>query len=397
MVHEYSKQPWKGLYLAFEVLVTFLVRLPVWAVTYAFPSALRRSTWSWRHAIAVALLRRVSTTAALVGGFGAVPDYRAITPAKDAEGVWIDGVPHLITAELKVWSTLSDVESIRIPGYWFGKKGFSHVPSSPVQPGEKVFIFFHGGGYTLECAHPVGGPANIVRALIELNPHTPRALAVEYRLSSAHPSPDRHPFPTALLDALAGYNYLVNVVGYSPRDIVAAGDSAGANLALALVRYLIEHGSAIEVSLPEPPGHLLLLSPWADLSDSHDTPGSSSLTNTLDFLDDLAKGSFVSYCKRAFLGPHGLGMASCNRYISPASLYPSVMAHFNSFPRTFITAGGAERLLDQIRTLKDKMVADMGADKVTYYEATDTTHDWLAFPWDPACPATLTAIQQWLA
>ncbi|KAI5980680.1 hypothetical protein EDD15DRAFT_2346224, partial [Pisolithus albus] len=314
MVHEYSKQPWKGLYLAFEVPATLLVRLPVWAVICALPSVLRRSTWSWRHAIALALLRRVSTTAALVGGFGVVPDYRAITPAKDAEGVWIDGVPHLVTAELKVWSTLSGVESIRIPGYWFGKKGFSMC---------RVFIFFHGGGYTLECAHPVGGTANIVRALIELNPHTPRALSVEYRLSSAHPSPDR-------------YNYLVNVVGYSPCDIVAAGDSAGANLALALVRYLVEH---------VPP-----------TNDSHDTPGSSSLTNTLDFLDDLAK---------AFLGPHGLGMASCNRYISPASLYPSVVARFNGFPRTFITAGGAERLLDQIRTLKDKMVADMGADKVT--------------------------------
>ncbi|KAI6096885.1 Alpha/Beta hydrolase protein [Pisolithus thermaeus] len=397
MVHEYSKQPWKGLYLAFEVLVTSFVRLPVWAVTYAFPSALPRPTWSWRHAMAVALLRRVTTTAALVGGFGPVPDHRAVTPAKDAEGVWIDGVPYLITAELKIWSTLSDVEPIRIPGYWFGRKGISCMPSSPVQSGEKVFIFFHGGGYTVECAHPVGGLANIVRALIELNSHTPRALAVEYRLSSTHPLPDRHPFPTALLDALAGYNYLVKVVGYNPRDIVVAGDSAGGNLALALVRYLIENGSATEVSLPGPPGSLLLLSPWTDLSDSHDTPGSSSLINTEDFLDDLAKGSFVSYCKQAFLGPHGLGMASCNRYISPASLYPSVQAHFNSFPRTFISAGGAERFLDQIRTLKEKMVTDMGADKVTYYEATDTIHDWLAFPWDPACPATLMAIQQWLA
>lgn len=397
MAYQYSKQPWKALYLAFQVPVTLFVRLPVWAVTYIFSSARPRPTWSWRHAIAVALLRRVTATAALVGGFGPVPDHRAITPAKNGEGVWIDGVPHLITAELKVWTTLSNVEPIRIPGYWLGKKGVSHIPDSPVRPGEKVFIFFHGGGYTVECAHPDGGTANIPRALIELDPHIPRALAVEYRLSSTHPLPDRHPFPTALLDALAGYNYLVNVVGYSPHDIIAAGDSAGGNLALALVRYLTESVSATEVSLPGPPGGLLLFSPWTDLSNSHDTPGSSFLTNTMDFLDDGGEGSFVSYCKQAFLGPYGLGMASCNRYISPACMHPSVQARFKGFPRTFITAGDAERLLDQIRTLRNRMATDMGADKVTYYEATDAIHDCLAFPWDPAYPATLKAIQQWLA
>ncbi|KAI6047956.1 Alpha/Beta hydrolase protein [Pisolithus marmoratus] len=292
MAYQYSKQPWKALYLAFEVPVTWFVRLPVWAITYAFPFARPRRTWSWRHSIAIALFRRGTTTSALVGDFGSVPDYRAITPAKDAEGVWIDGVPHLITAELKAWSTLSGAEPIRIPGYWFGKKGTTHAPGSPVQPGEKVFMFFHGGGYTIQSAHPIGAFAQLIWALIELNPHTPRALAVEYRLSSTHPLPDRHPFPTALLDAVAGYNYLVNVVGYSPRDIIAVGDSAGGNLVLALVRYLTENGSTTEVSLPGPPGGLLLLSPWTDLSDSHDTPGSSSLTNTMDFLDDLVNWPF---------------------------------------------------------------------------------------------------------
>ncbi|KIO08633.1 hypothetical protein M404DRAFT_997561 [Pisolithus tinctorius Marx 270] len=395
---KYSRQPWKAIYLAYEIPITFLVRLPVWAVTYAFPSARPRQTWSWRYAISVAYTRHSITTSALVDGLGGLPDHRAITPAKNGEGIWIDGVPHLITAELKAWSTLSNVEPIRIPGYWLGKKGISHVPNSFVQPGEKVFIYFHGGGYTVECAHPdTGILTNIPRTLMEIDPSTPRLLAVEYRLSSAHPSPDRHPFPTALLDALAGYNYLVNVVGYSPLDIIVVGDSAGGNLALALVRYLVENSSSTEVSLPRPPGSLLLLSPWADLSGSHDIAGSSSLTNTMDVIDDLVEGTFASYCRRAFLGPHGPEMASCNRYISPASLHPSAQARFNGFPRTFITAGGAERLLDQIRTLRNKMVADMGADNVTYYEAGDVIHDWLAFPWDPACPATLRAIQQWLA
>ncbi|KAI6047957.1 hypothetical protein EDC04DRAFT_2886749 [Pisolithus marmoratus] len=258
----------------------------------------------------VALLQHSIPTAVLVSDPDSLPNHHAITPAKDAEGVWIDGVPHLITSELKTWSTLSNVESISIPGYWFGKKGTSHVPTSPVQPGENVFIFFHGGGYTVGCAHPATDVlANIPRVLIELSSDVPRGLSVEYRLSSTYPLPDRHPFPAALLDALAGYNYLAGT------------------LALALVRYLTENGSTTEVSLPGPPGGLLLLSPWTDLSDSHDTPGSSSLTNTMDIIGDM---SFVFYCKRALLGPHGLEMASYNRYVSPASLHPSVQARLQA-------------------------------------------------------------------
>jgi len=63
----------------------------------------------------------------------------------------------------------------------------------------------------------------------------------EYRLASTKPLPNAHPFPTQLLDALAGYNYLVNVGGFEPKNIIVAGNSAGSNLAHALTQYLVEH------------------------------------------------------------------------------------------------------------------------------------------------------------
>ena len=261
-----------------------------------------------------------------------------------------------------------------------------------------MFLFLHGGGYTALSAHPRSLTSVIPRCLIELSSTVPHALAVEYRLSSTHPLPVRHPFPTALLDALAGYNYLVNVAGYHPSNIIIVGDSAGGNLALALARYLVENKGVTDVRLPGPPGGLILLAPWTDLSDSHDIPGSSSFNNTGDIIDDITdKVGLTYYSKRAFLGPYGLGMAATNRYISPASLDPLANTRFTGFPRTFIQAGGAERLLDQMRTLRDKMVADMGEDNVTYYEAPEAIHDYLAFPWHPACPPTLEAIQKWLS
>ena len=82
-----------------------------------------------------------------------------------------------------------------------------------------------------------------------------------------------HLFPTALVDAIAGYDYLVNDVGYIPESIIIEGDSAGANLALALTRYLLEN----KLSNIPPPGGLVLVCPWTDLGLSHIKPGSSAL------------------------------------------------------------------------------------------------------------------------
>lgn len=57
----------------------------------------------------------------------------------------------------------------------------------------------------------------------------------QYRLASD--SSTR--FPAAMQDGLTAYMYLLGQ-GVSPRDIVLSGDSAGANLVVALVRYLTE-------------------------------------------------------------------------------------------------------------------------------------------------------------
>jgi acetyl esterase/lipase len=91
--------------------------------------------------------------------------------------------------------------------------------------------------------------------------------------------------------------------------------------------------------------------------------------------------------------------ADTNPYISPASL--GVSTHFKGFPRTFIVAGGAERLYHSIISLKTRMVADMGEGcgegQITYYEASDAVHDYLMFSWhEPERTNTFHAISKWL-
>ena len=86
-----------------------------------------------------------------------------------------------------------------------------------------------------------------------------RAFQLEYRLSQGPPLPSENPFPAALIDAVAGYHYLVKVMGFNPSNILLVGESAGAGLAITLLRYLIQHVP----SLP-PPAATLLASPGAD-------------------------------------------------------------------------------------------------------------------------------------
>ena len=80
-------------------------------------------------------------------------------------------------------------------------------------------------------------------------------------------------FLIALVDAMAGYNYLVNDIGYISVNIIIKGDSAGMNLTQALMRYLLKN----KLSNLPPPGGLILICPWTDLGLSHIKPGFSTL------------------------------------------------------------------------------------------------------------------------
>ena len=294
--------------------------------------------------------------------------------------------------------TTASVTPIRIPGYWMHKRGSTvEIEASPV-PGEKVVYYMHGGGYARNSAHPTDPISVIPRDLLKHAESVHRTFSIEYRISSITTPPNpaqSNPFPAALLDALAGYNYLVNDIGFSPSDIIFSGDSAGGNLAHALARYLVEYNDTPD--MPAPPSALILLSPWTDLGMSHDKPGSSRYKFVdSDYIDSVMGDSDLDYTS-AFLGPLGMDGAAHNRYISPASLHISTAVDFTGFPKTFIVAGGAEVLLDQIRTFKERMVKDLGEESVKYYEAPDGFHDYLVFTWhEPERTDTFKELAKWI-
>lgn len=260
-----------------------------------------------------------------------------------------------------------------------------------------MLFCLHGGGYIVGSASPGDITAGIPRGVLEHALSIKHAFSTEYRLSTS----EGNPFPAAIVDAVAGYAHLLRVHKVSPKDVVFEGDSAGGNLALAVVRYLVEHREQLEpLGLP-PPSALLLICPWADLGESHLKPESPKYFEQTDYIVLDGKRAQHRFTQLVFAGPAGLQALDTNPYMSPASKALKEPPSFRGWPRTFISCGGAEVLADPIRLLRDRMAADLNEsgkpDRLTYYEAPQGVHIYPAFSFfEPERTDTLKAIAAWV-
>ncbi|KAJ3790850.1 Alpha/Beta hydrolase protein [Lentinula aff. detonsa] len=400
-------QPFRALYLTFDFVGTVLVRAPLWLLLSIPKSWRPRASWSIKDSFLIQLLRHFISVRSRTCLYKAESNY-PIHEEKGVHCVWVDPVPKLIVGDLAIWSRAASVSSKPVRGYWYCKNT-SATPNAlrMASSGEKILYSLHGGAYTSGTAHPSGTNAKLVRDIMHLDSRINRTFAIEYRLSSDA----SNPFPAALIDALAGYHYLVHSIGFNPLDIVIEGSASGGNLALALTRYLIDYYGHSDVpELPDVPESLILLSPWVDILANDETHIEPTTRSWL--VSDYMFGPrcpMTNYSKQVFLGPHGIDVAALNEYISPSSRHPLIELDFEDFPRTFISSGAAENLLPQIRLLRDRMVRDLGYDtrgaekslrgKVTYHEAAEASHNCLALPFaiqQDARRGLLAAIGEWL-
>ena len=340
-------------------------------------------------------IRSHITLTARVGPLRPVPNHLAISEGADVKGVWISPCPDLIVGEVKEWAQAAGVECVRIPAYWLERNNMNQRVVIPPDPSEKVVYALHGGAYARQSAHPTDFTSNTPRGIMKYAYSVRRSLTLEYRLSKG-PNFDadlRNPFPAALIDAIAGYNYLIHEVGFSPSQIVVEGDSAGGNLALALVRYLAENRDMLD--LP-PPTAVVLLSPWVDLSSHSASERGSALANRgIDWIDITSAN--MSTIVGNFVGSSGLVYADTNRYISPAAQNPEMEAvSYKNFPRTFISVGDCEVIKDQVHVLRKRMARDLG-EAVEYDEPPGGVHNITVFPWyEPDRSVLLQKVAQWI-
>lgn len=340
----------------------------------------------------IKLLVRYSCTLCYSDMMLQVPaDHTAIVGNPKAKGVWIPPAPDaLIRGDVQRWAHEAGISSERIPGYWLDGPGSDTPADATAAPGEKVFLFLHGGAYMTLSAHPADTSAQIPRGLLAHTTTVRRALSLEYRLARD----GTHTFPAQLLDVVAAYAHLVQRCGFAPRDVVLVGDSAGGNLALALARYVLEQPGAGLA----PPGAIVLCSPWTDIAVQTYARDSSAYTNMhVDYVDLTARDSIDA--TSGFLGRFAGADSEAIRYTAPASraLEDERRASFVGFPRTIIVCAGGETLRDQIHALHAKMEADVGEKGVEFVEYEDAVHDFLMFPWhEPERTQALRRIGEWI-
>jgi epsilon-lactone hydrolase len=198
---------------------------------------------------------------------------------------------------------LNPVDLDGVPGEW------SMVPGTDPS---RVLVFFHGGGYCSgsirshrRMATEAGRAAGV------------RTLAVGYRLAP------ENPFPAARDDALTAWHWL-GKQGIDAAHIAVGGDSAGANLSVALINQL-------RADSEELPACAWLVSPWTDL-----TMSGSTMT-TKDAVDPLMHKGYLQELANAYVPA---GMESNDPRISV--LY----ADLHGLPPALIQVGSEETLLD---------------------------------------------------
>jgi acetyl esterase/lipase len=248
--------------------------------------------------------------------------------------------------ELPANTTFAPTEIAGMPGAWVG---------SPEAAPERVLFFLHGGGFNSgSCVTHRELAARLCLA------SGARVLLVDYRLAP------EHPFPAAVHDAAAGYQWLL-AQGLRPDQIIIAGDSAGGGLALAALLLLRER----EVALPAAG---VLLSPWLDLALAGASIESRAAIDPLCSREDLATAAAL------YLG----GADPATPLASP--LY----ADLRGLPPLLIQVGDHEVLLSDATRLGERAKA-AGVD-VTLEVWDAMWHVWQA--WAAVLPEGQQAIER---
>lgn len=262
-----------------------------------------------------------------------------------ANGARADGVPMSLEDGRAGYDALGQMLAPP-PDATYEPMDLGGVPGAAVRtaasdPGRSV-VYLHGGGYCI-------GSLASHRAMVGHLAHHAKATvyAVDYRLAPEHPA------PAALDDALRAYRWVVANAG-SPARTVLAGDSAGGGLCLATLLALRDASGPL-------PAAGVLLSPWADLSQSGATMVSKAVEDPLVRAHDLDQWS-TSY--------RG-GMPADDPRVSP------VFGDLAGLPPLLIDVGTSEVLLDDARRVAKRAEA-AGVD-VVLTEGEELIHVWHFF------------------
>lgn len=214
--------------------------------------------------------------------------------------------------------------------HWIGK------PSS-----EKVFLYFHGGGYV----NPIT-PQHL-DWLLELQTDLSKTKSVVIAVVGYTCSPEGQ-YPLQLREGAESLLWLLNAQGKKPEDIFIGGDSAGGNMALGLLSHILHPHPKFEdelrVKLSSPLAGAILTSPWVKFP----TDDESATRNAgSDFVCKAAADRWAN----AFQGS-----APYDNYTQPLLAAKDWFSDLDKVVKGIIVWGGEQEvLIDSIDAIAQKL------------------------------------------
>jgi acetyl esterase len=210
-----------------------------------------------------------------------------------------------------------------------------------------VLLFLHGGGHVLGSLE---SHDRLCRKIT--NAGGMMVCAVDYRLAP------EHKFPRGLEDCIAAYRWLLDEVtglGFPPAKVAIGGDSAGGNLAAAMLQVIQER------ELPIPSLQVLIY------------PGLSYIKTTQS-MHDFGSGYFltledIKFFRDAYLGDESLW--------SDYRASPLEAVNLSGLPRTMIHTAACDPLRDHGALYADRL-SSAGVD-VCYTEHPGMLHGFFNF------------------
>jgi acetyl esterase/lipase len=184
--------------------------------------------------------------------------------------------------------------------------------------GDHAVFWCHGGGFTMGSSKSHRGLASQVAGHAKIGLILP-----DYRLAPEH----RH--PAAVEDCVAAF---LGMLGEDVKahNVIIAGDSAGAALAIATVLRLRDIGASM-------PAGMILLSPWVDLANSG--------------WSHAAKAE-----RDPFLTTKGLNIRA-QEYFGGGGTMPILESDLRGLPPAYIQTGEAEILMSDSTALAERLGA----------------------------------------
>ncbi|KAI0527768.1 alpha/beta hydrolase fold-3 domain-containing protein [Xylaria bambusicola] len=313
-----SYQPFR---VFFQVLYAsaIVLQLPYFAVRAAVPALRPHPEWSAKQTFMTCLVYRLLDLTSRVG----IKETINLEPRKEGRRFQI-----VKPAEPEYYSGIlasGDIKPETIGGTWF-----PDVPKGDAAS-TTIFLYFHGGAF-IQGDGRNATCGLIVKKLLEKG-GADAVFSVQYRLSGHG---GQNPFPAALQDALSSYLYLLNNLHVPGNQIVLAGDSAGGNLAMALLLYLRNFGAATHVPAPK---CAVLLSPWV-------APFHYNMTDNPHRHTDFVPTTYPYWGANAYAG--GWPNAQSDPYITQLG------NPFRTVP-IFANAGTAELFYERILKWAEEM------------------------------------------